>query len=100
MNTGVLTHVAEDYIPVIASVGADAEGNSYNINADDAAAAVVTRNVFIGGSIDQLIRKTFGLVRERSGPEPLHPLVPQSPGAMSLISIPVRPNLRYLICHP
>ena len=40
VNTGVLTHVAEDYIPVIASVGADAEGNSYNINADDAAAAV------------------------------------------------------------
>lgn len=40
VNTGVLRHVAEDYIPVIASVGADAEGNSYNINADDAAAAV------------------------------------------------------------
>ena len=31
---------AADYIPVIASVGADEEGNSYNINADDAAAAV------------------------------------------------------------
>jgi acetylglutamate kinase len=40
VNTGVITHVAEDYIPVIAGVGADAEGNSYNINADDAAAAV------------------------------------------------------------
>ncbi|HTW12954.1 MAG TPA: acetylglutamate kinase [Solirubrobacteraceae bacterium] len=40
VNTGVLTHVAEDYIPVIASVGADAAGNSYNVNADDAAAAV------------------------------------------------------------
>jgi acetylglutamate kinase len=42
VNTGVLTHVAEDYIPVIASVGADREGNSYNINADDAAAAVAS----------------------------------------------------------
>ncbi len=40
VNTGVLTHVADDYIPVIASVGADVEGNSYNINADDAAGAV------------------------------------------------------------
>jgi acetylglutamate kinase len=40
VNTGVITHVAEDYIPVIAGVGADEEGNSYNINADDAAAAV------------------------------------------------------------
>jgi acetylglutamate kinase len=40
VDVGVLRHVAEDYIPVIASVGADAEGNSYNINADTAAAAV------------------------------------------------------------
>jgi acetylglutamate kinase len=40
VNTGVLTHVGTDYIPVVASVGADEHGNSYNINADDAAAAV------------------------------------------------------------
>ncbi|HUY58288.1 MAG TPA: acetylglutamate kinase [Solirubrobacteraceae bacterium] len=40
VDTGVLTHVGTDYIPVIASVGADEHGNSYNINADDAAAAV------------------------------------------------------------
>ena len=37
VDTGVVEHVAEDYIPVIASVGADREGNSYNINADEAA---------------------------------------------------------------
>jgi acetylglutamate kinase len=36
----VLNHIATDYIPVIASVGADAEGNSYNVNADTAAGAV------------------------------------------------------------
>ena len=36
----VLDHVARDYIPVIASVGADREGNSYNVNADEAAGAV------------------------------------------------------------
>jgi acetylglutamate kinase len=36
----VLSHVASDYIPVIASVGADREGNSYNVNADEAAGAV------------------------------------------------------------
>jgi acetylglutamate kinase len=40
VDVGVLRHVAADYIPVIASVGADAEGNSYNVNADTAAAAV------------------------------------------------------------
>jgi acetylglutamate kinase len=40
VNVDVLHHVALDYIPVIASVGSDREGNSYNINADEAAGAV------------------------------------------------------------
>jgi len=40
VNVGVIEHIASDYIPVIASVGADREGNSYNINADEAAGAV------------------------------------------------------------
>ncbi|HEY8769892.1 MAG TPA: acetylglutamate kinase [Thermoleophilaceae bacterium] len=42
VNVDVLNHIAEDYIPVIASTGADAEGNSYNVNADAAAAAVAS----------------------------------------------------------
>jgi len=40
VNADVLHHIAEDYIPVVASVGADADGTSYNVNADAAAAAV------------------------------------------------------------
>ncbi|MGO9488921.1 MAG: acetylglutamate kinase [Solirubrobacteraceae bacterium] len=40
VNVGVIEHIAIDYIPVIASVGADREGNSYNVNADEAAGAV------------------------------------------------------------
>jgi acetylglutamate kinase len=36
----VLNHIAEDYIPVIASVGSDEHGQSYNVNADEAAGAV------------------------------------------------------------
>jgi acetylglutamate kinase len=40
VNVDVLHHVALDYIPVIASVGADREGASYNVNADEAAGAV------------------------------------------------------------
>jgi acetylglutamate kinase len=40
VDVGVLNHIAADYIPVVASVGADVEGNSYNVNADAAAAAV------------------------------------------------------------
>jgi acetylglutamate kinase len=42
VDVDVLRHIAEDYIPVVASVGADDEGNSYNINADTAAAAVAS----------------------------------------------------------
>src|SRR5271170_5518155 len=40
VNTGVIEHIASDYIPVIASVGSDREGRSYNVNADEAAGAV------------------------------------------------------------
>jgi acetylglutamate kinase len=40
VDVDVLRHIAEDYIPVVASVGADAAGASYNVNADTAAAAV------------------------------------------------------------
>src|SRR5947209_17166973 len=40
VDVDVLTHVAQDYVPVVASVGADLDGNSYNINADEAAGAV------------------------------------------------------------
>ena len=40
VQTGVLEHIAADYIPVVASVAADSEGRSLNINADEAASAV------------------------------------------------------------
>ncbi len=42
VEVGVLNHIAADYIPVIASVGADADGRSYNVNADEAAGAVAS----------------------------------------------------------
>ncbi len=42
VDVDVLNHVAQDYVPVIASVGADRDGNSYNINADEAAGAVAS----------------------------------------------------------
>jgi acetylglutamate kinase len=40
VDVDVLNHIAEDYIPVVASAGADREGNSYNVNADTAAGKV------------------------------------------------------------
>jgi acetylglutamate kinase len=42
VDADVLRHIALDYIPVVASVGADADGTSYNVNADTAAAAVAS----------------------------------------------------------
>ena len=42
VDVGVLLHVAQDYIPVVASVGADVHGSSYNVNADEAAGAVAS----------------------------------------------------------
>jgi acetylglutamate kinase len=40
VDVDVLNHIAEDYIPVIASSASDAEGNPYNVNADEAAGKV------------------------------------------------------------
>jgi acetylglutamate kinase len=40
VNVDLLKRISENYIPVIASVGADGNGQSYNINADEAAGAV------------------------------------------------------------
>jgi acetylglutamate kinase len=40
VDVDVLNHIAGDYIPVIASSASDREGNSYNVNADEAAGKV------------------------------------------------------------
>jgi len=40
VDVDVLNHIAVDYIPVIASMGTDRDGNSYNVNADTAAGKV------------------------------------------------------------
>ncbi len=40
VNVDVIHHIAEDYVPVIASVGTDRDGRSHNINADEAAGKV------------------------------------------------------------
>ena len=40
VNVGVIDHIAEDYVPVIASVGTGRDGASYNVNADEAAGKV------------------------------------------------------------
>ena len=40
VDVDVLNHISADYIPVIAGAASDREGNSYNVNADEAAGKV------------------------------------------------------------
>lgn len=65
VDTDVLTHVAQDYIPVVASVGSDREGNSYNINADEAAGAVARA---LGAYKVMFLTDVRGWLRDPSDP--------------------------------
>jgi acetylglutamate kinase len=40
VDVDVINHIAQDYIPVVASIAPGADGRSYNVNADEAATAV------------------------------------------------------------
>jgi acetylglutamate kinase len=62
----VLDHVAQDYIPVIASIGADREGNSYNVNADEAAGAVARA---LGAYKVMFLTDVPGWLRDPADPE-------------------------------
>jgi acetylglutamate kinase len=66
VDVDVLTHVAQDYIPVIASIGADREGNSYNINADEAAGAVARA---LGAYKVMFLTDVAGWLRDPGDPE-------------------------------
>jgi len=68
VDTGVLNHISQDYIPVIASVGAAAEGNSYNINADAAAAAVASA---LGAYKVMFLTDVAGWLRDPAVPDSL-----------------------------
>jgi acetylglutamate kinase len=62
----LLDHIATDYIPVIASVGADREGNSYNVNADEAAGAVARA---LGAYKVMFLTDVSGWLRDPDDPE-------------------------------
>jgi len=66
VDVDVLTHVAQDYIPVVASVGADREGNSYNINADEAAGAVARA---LGAYKIMFLTDVSGWLRDPADPD-------------------------------
>jgi acetylglutamate kinase len=66
VRTDVLHHIAQDYIPVIASVGADREGNSYNVNADEAAGAVARA---LGAYKVMFLTDVRGWLRDAADPD-------------------------------
>ena len=66
VEAGVIDHIAEDYIPVIASVGADREGRSHNINADEAAGAVARA---LGAYKVIFLTDVAGWLRDPADPE-------------------------------
>jgi acetylglutamate kinase len=66
VNADVIDHIAQDYIPVIASVGADAAGESYNVNADEAAGAIARE---LGAYKIIFLTDVAGWLRDPSDPD-------------------------------
>src|SRR5215204_5578458 len=62
----VIHHIAADYIPVIASVGADRAGRSHNVNADEAAGAVSRA---LGAYKVMFLTDVAGWLRDPSDPD-------------------------------
>ena len=68
VDVDVLNHIAEDYIPVVASAGADREGNSYNVNADTAAGMIAAA---LGAHKAIFLTDVAGWLAEPQAPESL-----------------------------
>jgi acetylglutamate kinase len=92
VDVDVLNHVSQDYIPVIASVGADREGHSYNINADEAAGAVARA---LGAYKVMFLTDVAGWMRDPAEPESLvsEATAGEIEAALPAISGGMRPKL-------
>jgi acetylglutamate kinase len=92
VDIGVLNHVSQDYIPVVASVGADREGNSYNINADEAAGAVARA---LGAYKVMFLTDVAGWLRDPDDPASVvsEASVDEVAGSLSTVAGGMRPKL-------
>jgi acetylglutamate kinase len=93
VDTGVLNHIAEDYIPVIASIGADLEGASHNVNADEAAGAVARA---LGAYKVMFLTDVPGWLRDPSDPDSVisEATADQVEAAMATTAGGMRPKLQ------
>ena len=96
VDVDVIRHIAADYIPVIASVGADREGRSHNVNADEAAGAVARA---LGAYKVLFLTDVRGWLRDPSDPESLisETTAAQVEEALDGISGGMRPKLQACI---
>jgi acetylglutamate kinase len=92
VNVGVIEHIARDYIPVVASVGADREGNSYNVNADEAAGAVAGA---LGAYKVVFLTDVAGWLADAANPDSLirQATAEQVQGALPTLAGGMRPKL-------
>ncbi|HWX95901.1 MAG TPA: acetylglutamate kinase [Solirubrobacteraceae bacterium] len=92
VNIGVIEHISSDYIPVIASVGADREGRSYNVNADEAAGAVAGA---LGGYKVVFLTDVPGWLQDAADPQSLirQATVGQVQEALAKLDGGMRPKL-------
>ncbi len=92
VDVDVLNHVAQDYVPVVASVGADLEGNSYNINADEAAGAIARA---LGAYKVMFLTDVTGWLRDPADPSSIvsQATVPEVAQALATVSGGMRPKL-------
>jgi len=93
VDPGVINHIARDYIPVVASVGADGEGHSYNVNADEAAAAIA---VALHARTAIFLTDVRGWLRDPADPDSLieQATVEQVSGALATVDGGMRPKLQ------
>ena len=93
VDPGVINHIARDYIPVVASVGADREGHSYNVNADEAAAAIA---VALHARTAIFLTDVRGWLRDPADPDSLigQATVEQVSGALATVDGGMRPKLQ------
>ena len=96
VNADVIDHIAQDYIPVIASVGADAAGESYNINADEAAGAIARE---LGAYKIVFLTDVAGWLRNPADPDSriTQADADEVEGALPAVSGGMRPKLQACI---
>jgi acetylglutamate kinase len=93
VDAGVIHHISSDYVPVVASVGADREGNSYNVNADEAAAAIA---VALRARTAVFLTDVRGWLRDPADPDSLigQASVEQVRHALASVEGGMRPKLQ------